>query len=73
MVYTICGGAALPPSKREVAARKGCRRECYNDFTTLPQSKIGSEKPIFDSPLYEGAKIAPQRGAISLLPREKVV
>ena len=23
---------------------------------TLPQSKIGSEKPIFDSPLSEGAK-----------------
>jgi hypothetical protein len=23
---------------------------------TTPQSKIGSEMPIFDSPLYEGAK-----------------
>ena len=26
------------------------------DRMTLPQSKIGSEKPIFASPLWEGAK-----------------
>ena len=32
------------------------RRECRIDVKTLPQSKIGSEKPIFDSPLREGAK-----------------
>ena len=32
-------------------------------FRTLPQSKIGSEEPIFASPLSEGAKIAPHRGA----------
>ena len=31
-------------------------------FRTLPQSKIGSEGPIFDSPLSEGAEIAPLRG-----------
>ena len=31
-------------------------------FRTLPQSKIGSEEPIFASPLSEGAKIAPHRG-----------
>ena len=32
-------------------------------FRTLPQSKIGSEEPIFASPLSEGAKIAPLLGA----------
>ena len=35
----------------------------------LPQSKIGSEEPIFASPLLkEGAKIAPHRGARAIGP-----
>ena len=51
VVYTFCGVAALPPSQREVAAPKGCRRECPDAYATLPQSKIGSEEPIFASPL----------------------
>ena len=28
-----------------------------NTGMTLPQSKIGSEEPILDSPLTEGAKV----------------
>ena len=35
----------------------------------LPQSKIGSEEPIFASPLLKaGAKIAPHRGARAIGP-----
>ena len=35
----------------------------------LPQSKIGSEEPIFASPLLKaGAKIAPHRGARAVGP-----
>ena len=47
----LCGAEALPPYQREVAAPKGCRRECTDAYATLPQSKIGSEEPIFASPL----------------------
>ena len=36
MPYTV----HLPPSLREVARRKPCRRECHIVLTTLPQSKI---------------------------------
>ena len=35
----------------------------------LPQSKIGSEEPIFASPLLKaGAKIAPHRGRVGHRP-----
>ena len=32
------------------------RRECPTNKKTLPQSKTGSEEPVFASPLKEGAK-----------------
>ena len=70
----MSGEAAFASLFEGGGSPKGLPEGVSYRLRTLPQSKIGSEEPIFASPLYEGAKgvSKPVNNNLSQYPSTKI-